>query len=80
MALHTWKYNQHGCQLEGIIKAIHEKHEGHYKCVLGLDNKTGTLELSSNSKELLVRSWLFCIQNLPQLVSFLHTLGGSVEV
>ena len=39
-----------------------------------------TIELSSNSTWLLVGSWLFCLQNLPCLVSFLCMPGGSVEV
>jgi hypothetical protein len=39
-----------------------------------------TLELSSNSTWLLVGSWLFCLQNLPCLVSFWCMRGDSVEV
>jgi hypothetical protein len=38
------------------------------------------LESSSNSSWLLVGSWLFCLQNLPCLVSFWCMRGGSVEV
>ena len=40
----------------------------------------GLLELSSNSRWLLVRSWWFCIQVLACLGSFWCMLGGSVEV
>ena len=38
------------------------------------------LELSSNPTRLLIRCWLFCIPNLPCLLSFCCMLGGSVEV
>ena len=37
------------------------------------------LELSSTSSWLLVRSWLFCLQNRPCLVSFRCMFGGRVE-
>jgi hypothetical protein len=39
-----------------------------------------SIELSSNSTWLLVGSWLFCLHNLPCLVNFWCTRGGSVEV
>ena len=58
-------------------------------CMLGIwfisilqrsGERYGVLELSSNSSWLLVRSWLFCLQNLPCLLSFWCMRGGSVEV
>ena len=41
---------------------------------------SNTLELSFNSTWVLVGSWLFCLQNLPCLVSLWCMRGGSVEV
>ena len=58
--------------LKASIFADDETHSSRCVCLI--------LEISCDSKGLLVGSWLFCVQHLPCSVSLPFMLGGSVEV